>query len=215
MPFGVPLVGQAPEGVVMSDDSSFDELVTRLRAGDNDAAAEVFNQYAQRLIALARTQLDSQIRQKEDPEDVVLSACKSFFLRQADGQIDLEDEDSLWRMLALITVRKCRNRVEYFHAACRDVQREVSGPSDPRASLQNRQAVADDPTPSEAAILAETMEELMRGVEEEHRDIISLHLQGYTIAEISSQVGRAERTVRRILERTKKRMRRIQAEIED
>lgn len=197
----------------MSSDSSFDELVTRLRAGNNDAATEVFNRYATRLIALARTQLDSQIRQKEDPEDVVLSAYKSFFLRQAEGQFDLEGEESLWRMLALITVRKCRNRVEYFHAACRDVQREVSSPTDSCASFPYRQAVADDPAPSEAAILAETMELMMRGVEEEHRDIISLHLQGYTIPEISSQVCRAERTVRRILERTKKRMQRIQAEV--
>jgi RNA polymerase sigma-70 factor (ECF subfamily) len=102
-------------------------------------------------------------------------------------------------MLTLITVRKCVNRVEYFRAECRDVTREAPWGS----------ALTDEPLPDEAATLADTVEQLMRALPEEDREVLTLLLQGYTIAEISQAVKRSERTVSRILERMRKRCRRV------
>ena len=194
----------------MSDSPTFHELIARLRAGDHDAQSEIFNRFVQRLIALARTQLDGRIRQKEDPEDIVQSVFRSFFRRQAEGQFEPPTEDSLWHLLAHITACKCRNRVEYFQAACRDVRREVSpaGTSDEPAW----HGFAHDPTPSEAAMLNERIEQLMKGLNEPGRAILALSLQGGTVPEISSEVGRAERTVRAVLDRVKKRLQRMLTE---
>jgi hypothetical protein len=75
----------------MPADDSFSDLMTRLRAGDPGAAAELFHRFQHRLIALARSRLDSRIRQKTDPESVVQSALGSFFLRERDGQFVLHD----------------------------------------------------------------------------------------------------------------------------
>src|SRR5262245_45829842 len=87
----------------MSPHPSFDDLMARLRTGDNDAATRVFNQYSNRLIALARRRLDPQILQKVDPEDVLQSVFRSFFRCQAAGQMDdLESWDNLWGMLVVI-----------------------------------------------------------------------------------------------------------------
>jgi hypothetical protein len=47
----------------VSSNPSFEDLMARLRAGQNDAATEVFNRFAGRLIALARKQLDPQVLQ--------------------------------------------------------------------------------------------------------------------------------------------------------
>jgi RNA polymerase sigma-70 factor (ECF subfamily) len=195
----------------MTDEENFAQLMARLRAGDEVAAAEVFNRFAHRLIALARTQLEDRIRQKEDPEDIVQSAFRSFFRRDREGQFQIDNWESLWGILTVITLRKCGNRVEYFHAARRDIQREAHVPpaAETRASWE---AVARDPTPSEAAVLAETVEHLLHGLDESDREIVSLHLQGYTAPEISAQVGYAERTVHRTLARIRKRLRRQQAE---
>jgi len=195
----------------MSGESSFDDLMAGLRAGDKGAASEVFNRFVQRLIALARSRLDAHVRQKEDPEDVVQSVFRSFFNRQADGQFEIESWDSLWAMLSLITLRKCGNRIEYFRAARRDVKAElrVDESTESRAAWQ---AVARDPTPSQAAALAETVEEVMRGLEDWEQEVFSLRLQEYTIPEISDRVGRAERTVRRALDRIKNRVRRMEEE---
>src|SRR5438874_1802198 len=64
-------------------DPSFAQLMARLQARDEAAAAEVFGRFGQRLIGLARQHLDMRVRQKVDPDDVMQSALKSFFLRHA------------------------------------------------------------------------------------------------------------------------------------
>jgi RNA polymerase sigma-70 factor (ECF subfamily) len=195
----------------MSQNGSFDDVIARLRAGDSDAATEVFQRFAQRLIALARTRLDSRLRQKVDPEDVLQSVYKSFFLRHAEGQFELEDWDSLWSLLTLITVRKCHRWTEYFHTAGRDVRAEVPPTLADDESVCNWEAPARQPTPEQAALLAELVEELLRDLEPREREVVTLALQGYTAAEISAQLRRPERTVYRILTRVKKRLQRMQA----
>jgi RNA polymerase sigma-70 factor (ECF subfamily) len=194
----------------MTEDRSFAAVMHRLRAGD-EAAAEVFHRFAGRLIALARTHLDGRLRQKVDPEDVLQSVYKSFFLRHAQGQLNPHDWDSLWSLLTVITVRKCGRWRERFQAGRRDVHAEVALQAPADESGGGWEALAGDPTPSEAAVLAETVEELPRGLEGRDRDIVALTLQGYTAAEISAQLRRPERTVYRVLGRVKKRARRLGA----
>jgi RNA polymerase sigma-70 factor, ECF subfamily len=195
----------------MAEQDSFAFLMARLNAGDGGAAAAVFRRYAQRLLALARSRLEEAVRGKEDPEDVLQSVFRSFFTRHQDGAFDVSGWDSLWALLALLTVRKCADRIEYFHAACRDVRRE-EGLDSPGGSGGPGRVAAAEPTPSEAAILTEALERLMAGLEGDERDIVTLQLQGYTIPEISARVRRSERTVCRVLERVRRRLRRQRAE---
>ena len=188
----------------MSSDPSFDDLMARLRAGQNDAATQVFNRFASRLIALARKRLGPQVLQKVDPEDVLQSVFKSFFVRYPSGQFGgFESWDNLWAMLAVITLRKCGRRMDYFHAACRDVRREVAGQAASDGSASDLGAPGDEPTPSEAAMLTETVERLMRCLEGRHREILALSLQGYRPPEISNRLRCTERTVYRVLGRVK------------
>jgi RNA polymerase sigma-70 factor (ECF subfamily) len=195
----------------MPRDDSFDELLARLRAGDEAAAAEVFSRFRDRLIALARSHLEEVLRHKEDPEDVVQSVFRSFFRRQREGQFTLESWENIWSLLTVITLHKCGNRIEYFRAARRNVHREVplEEANEESAALA---AVARDPTPQEAAVLADTLEGLMRALDEVDQEVLSLHLQDYTVPEISRQIGYAERTVWRTLERIRKRAHRLLVE---
>jgi len=175
--------------------------MAELRAGSNTAAEEIFRRYAGRLIALARNNLDGRLRQKIDADDVVQSALKSFFHRQADGQFDLGDWDGLWSLLVTITLRKAGHQVERFHAACRDVRREHAKPA-LEESAASWQALGNEPSPSHAAMLAETVENVLRSLaDDRERQIVSMSLQGFDVAEISVHVGRSERTVNRVLER--------------
>lgn len=196
----------------VSPDPSFDDLMARLRAGQNDAATQVFNRFAGRLIALARKQLDPQVLQKVDPEDVLQSVFRSFFVRHVGGQFGgFEGWDNLWAILVVLTRRKCGRRMDYFHAACRDVQREVAGQDALGESAPDGGASDDEPTPSEAAMLTETLDQLMRCLEGRHREILALRLQGYTPPEISSRLGCTERTVYRVLERVRQWLQAMQA----
>ena len=185
----------------MTADAAFVDLMLRLRSGDDAAAAEVFNRFANRLIGLARSRLDHLLRAKVDPEDVMQSVYRSFFRRQAEGHYDLANWDGLWGMLTLITLRKCGHNAKHFHAGRRDVRREASNLPNNHGLESELAFVAHDPTPSHAAQLAETVEQLMRGLDRREREIVALSLQGCDVAEISSQVGRTERTVQRVLKR--------------
>jgi RNA polymerase sigma-70 factor (ECF subfamily) len=186
--------------------NSFDETLARLRAGDQGAAAEIFHRFTARLIGLARLHLDARVRQKVDPEDVLQSAYRSFFQRHAEGEFDLKDWDGLWSLLTVITLRKCGRWREHFHAACRDVRVEVASPSAENDSNASWQALADEPTPTEAAMLAEAVEGLLQEAEGRDRDIVELALQGYHAREIAEQLDRPRRTVSRVLEQVKQRL---------
>jgi RNA polymerase sigma-70 factor (ECF subfamily) len=194
----------------MRPTDSFPALMSCLRRGDPEAARQVFHRFSHRLISLARARLAERIDNKEDPEDVIQSVFRSFFLRQRAGQFEIAGWDSLWSILALITLRKCHNRAAYYHTERRDIDREIrlSAPAEEAADW----GVTDrEPTPEESAVLAESVELLMRRLEPRDRNILACHLQGYSAEEISVRVGRARRTVRRTLERIRRTLERVQA----
>src|SRR5262245_39777272 len=110
----------------MAYDVTFASLMARLRSGEEAAAREVFERFAGRLVALSRGRFSHLLARKVDPEDVVQSAFKSFFVRHRAGKLDVGDCDGLWNVLTLITLRKCADRAEYFLADRRDASREAS-----------------------------------------------------------------------------------------
>jgi RNA polymerase sigma-70 factor (ECF subfamily) len=196
----------------MEPDDSFAALEARLRAGDQGAATEVFQRFKDRLIGLARTQLDTRLRRKEDPEDVVQSVYRSFFTRHKDGEFDLGDWNSLWSLLTVITVRKCLSRARYYGTQGRNLASEVDAETRDRDASGLNEAIDREPTPLEAAVLTETVEQVMLRLQPDERSIFALSLQGYSAPEISSRLGRAERTVRRVRDHIKKRLQRMQVD---
>jgi RNA polymerase sigma-70 factor (ECF subfamily) len=185
--------------------------MARLRAGDERAAWEVFQRYAGRLLARAHVQLDARLRHKVDPEDVVQSVYKSFFQRYAEGRFQLESWNSLWSLLVVITLRKCANQAQHHQRDCRAIDRERP-PAPAGDSGLGWEAVDPEPTPEEVVTLTETLQNLLAELEPPERQIIELSLQGYTAGEIKEQLGRSERTVRRVRERFQHKLQRLRAE---
>lgn len=187
---------------------SFAALLERFHSDEDAAAQDVYRRYSHQLIALTRRQFEARLAHRIDPEDVVLSAFKSFFIRHREGELRVGDWDNLWALLALITRRKCADRVEYLRAKRRDIGREVCDPSGAEQLWQ--MAVDREPSPQEVAILAEAVEGLFQAVEDEERPVLELSLQGYTASEIALRLGKALRTVHRVRERIHKRISRMQ-----
>jgi RNA polymerase sigma-70 factor, ECF subfamily len=187
----------------MPQDDSFHDVMARLRTGDQDAATRVFHQFARRLIALAQTRLQGRLRQKIDPEDVLQSVYKSFFVRHEKGQWQLDSWDGLWAILMVITLRKCGRWAEVFQTERRDMKREVSTGAGSDSGPITAGVLSREPTPPEAVILTETVERLLAALKGRERDMVTLALQGHTVEEISNQVGRTRRTVQRVLKRVR------------
>lgn len=176
-------------------------LLDRWRGGDQQAAAALFNRYVQRLIAVARSHMSGRLAQRLDPEDVVQSAYRSFFLGARDGRYQIERAGELWRLLAAITLHKLHHQVERHTARKRGLDREqrLDGPAGPFGLETAR--LADEPSPAEAAALAEELEGVMRSLDPAAARVLELWLQGADLDEIASQVSRSQRTVRRTLEK--------------
>jgi RNA polymerase sigma-70 factor (ECF subfamily) len=191
----------------MSD--SFAGFLAQLQAQDDAASQELFARFAHQLISLAQRHIGAGLRHKVDPEDIVQSAYKSFFVRYDARNLEVVNWNSLWGLLTLITVRKCAERAAYHGAECRDARREVS--------FRRRDSAASwlepfgrEPTPVEAAVLNETLEQLLASLHEDERPILELSLLGHTTREISERLGRAERTVRLVREGIRHRLERTQ-----
>jgi RNA polymerase sigma-70 factor (ECF subfamily) len=208
-----PAIGLEQGGRPIPDDA-FALFLAQLRAGDSDAALEVFRRFSSQLIALARSRFAHRFRFKVDPEDVVQSAYKSFFHRYGQGELRADNWSCLWGLLTLITLRKCSERVAYHRAGRRDIRREVSARPGGSRTVPSLEAPGREPTPHEAVELSETVERLLAGLDDDERPVIELSLQGYSVREISQRLERAERSVRRIRERVRCRLEREQTKDE-
>ncbi len=186
----------AHESTRMARESSFAVMMAQLRNGDQEAASAVFAKFLQRLIALASSQFNSRLRDKADPEDVIQSVYLSFFKRMETAPYELADWGGLWALLATITIRKCHDRRRFWRASKRNDLVEVAAFHDHEGNAW-WEAVDRSPTPLQAMILEETLEQVIAQQKPLQRRIAELTFQGYTGVEIARRCQCAERTVYR------------------
>ncbi len=189
------------------DGASSAELLARWRDGDQRAADALFERYVAQLVALTRSRLPQKLARRFDAEDVVQSAYRSFFDKARDDRYVLRRSGDLWRLLAAITKHKLYHRIEYHTAAMRDVAAERHFTQESGVFGLPVLALAHDPSPADAAALDDELEEVLRGLEPRYHRMVVLRLEGYTEAEIAAATERSERTVRRVLDRLKQRLR--------
>jgi DNA-directed RNA polymerase specialized sigma24 family protein len=115
-------------------------------------------------------------------------------------------------VLVVIALRKCGRQAETLQAACRDIRREVHPAPRDAVGTDPWEAVTREPTPDEVVSLAETIEQLMQGLDDTGQTILSLRLQGCTNLEISERIGTiSERKVYRVLAQVRQRLERLLA----
>lgn len=180
-----------------SDEPTDRALVSRLRHGDEVAAAELYRRYAARLHGLADRQMSSGIRRTVEPDDIVQSAFRSLFRGVSAGSYQAPEGNSLWSLLAIIAIHKVRRK------ASRD--RSVSaisfqGPDgEPPSSQQIAATVSEQQFES-------SLSEAIEFLQPQEREIVELRVQGFTVEEISERVGRSGRTVERTLQRIREKL---------
>lgn len=170
-------------------------LLRRLRAGDEDAATQMYVRYATRLHALARRKCAADLGTRLDAEDIVQSVFRTFFRRAGRGEYQVPAGDELWKLLLVISLNKIRKVAAFHRAAKRDVRKTADGGiSD--ALLQGRSV--DDPEALGALRLV--IEETLADLPMSQRHIVIWRIEGYEVAEIAARSGRSKRSVERILQ---------------
>jgi RNA polymerase sigma-70 factor (subfamily 1) len=100
------------------------DLVQRAQQGDAPARDELFGRYSERVLDIVRIRLRARpkLRAKEQSSDL-LQASLLEALKGLDA-FEMRDESSLIRWLSRVVERVILNRLDYYEAEKRDMDRE-------------------------------------------------------------------------------------------
>jgi RNA polymerase sigma-70 factor (ECF subfamily) len=189
-----------------SNVDSFRALVARVRAGDEQAAAELVRRYEPAIRRAARVRMvDTRLNRLLDSMDICQSVMASFFVRAALGQFELETPDQLLRLLATMARNKLAGQVKGHGAARRDFRRlgVAQGDRDHEsdAGAGAERIAGRDPTPSRDLAARELLEEAMRRLSPEERRILDRREQGGQWTQIAAELGSNPEAIRKRLSR--------------
>ena len=169
------------------------EIIQRVRIGDEVAAQELWNQYSEQIIQVARHSLKNSSRRVQDEEDVAGITA---------GELpELDHRDQLWRLLVVITTRKA--------AVIEKDHRQKSGGGDVRGdyavmSRENEGGVpgsfdqleSEKVPPDTAIVVADQTRQLLGSLPDETSQLIAaLKIDGFTHQEIGDRLSINTRTV--------------------
>ena len=140
------------------DEGSVTLWIGALRAGDEEAARQLWSRYYEALVRQARARL--RARAIADEEDVALSAFDSFYAGVARGRFpDIADRYDLWRLLVTMTARKAvnqhRRESRQKRGAGRVVLQSALVAGQESEADAMRQVIGTEPSPEFAAMVAE------------------------------------------------------------
>ena len=180
----------------MSDDEIFRDLIRRVRAGDEQAAAELVRGYEPAIRRAVRYRLsDTRLRRTCDSMDICQAVLGSFFLRAACGQYELDTPTQLLKLLATMARNKLSKEATRQRAARRDHRRLSAG------GIEDCQVAADEPTPSRQVASRELLAEAQRRLSADEQQLVELRNQGLEWADIAAQLGGTPELLRKKLSR--------------
>ena len=170
-------------------------LLRRLRGGQQDAATQLYYRYAERLRALIRARCSDQLARRLEPDDVVQSVFRRFFRQVMRGAYDVPPGEELWGLLLVIALNRLRSEEAYHRADKRDVGATTTADDlDQSADTAGRARGESD------AYLDLVVRDALEQLPEPLREAVELRLQGYEVREIAECTGRPLRSVERLLQ---------------
>jgi RNA polymerase sigma-70 factor (ECF subfamily) len=168
----------------MSEDVSFGDLIRRVRAGDEQAATQLVRRYKPTIRRIVDVRLrDPRLRRLLDAEDVCQSVMRSFFVRAAMGQYQLDTPEQLLRLLTTMARNKLANQVHRQQAKRCDYRRVTAG------SIEEREIAVPGPSASSAMAAATLLQEACQRLSAEERRLLELRQKGRPWAEIAAALG--------------------------
>jgi RNA polymerase sigma factor (sigma-70 family) len=168
----------------MADESVFADFLLRIRAGDEQAAAELVRRFEPAIRLEVRMRLgDPRLRRVLDSMDLCQSVLASFFLHVAAGRYDLQRPDQLVGLLVAIARNKVAYQARRQRARRRDQRRDVA------LDAGDAEPLEAGASPSRVASGRELLAELRRRLTAEERRLADLRAEGHEWAAIAAELG--------------------------
>jgi len=166
------------------------DLLDRVRAGDQEAAAELVREYEPKLRGIIRTYLnDPRIRRVFGPDDFCQSIFFKFLQRVQDEGLGLESSRQLLAYFVSMVKHKVFSKLRWCQAGKRDVRR-TKGQTGLEALPGHGRS------PSEIAIQNEELANARLRVSESDWFVLRERAAGRTFPEIGAAVGSKTDAVR-------------------
>ncbi len=163
---------------------------------------------------LASLHLDPRLRKKIDPSDVVQDTLLKA--HQAMGQFRGQTDAEFLAWLRKILVRNLADAMRKFGRRKEDVERSLEAVLEQSSAHLESWLAADQSSPSQQAARNEQLLRFAKALAqlpEDQRVAVELkHLRGYTVAQVSQEMGRSEDAVTGLLFRALKKLRELLAE---
>ena len=183
----------------MSSSSSFQELIRRVRAGDNEAATELVRQYEPEIRREIRVRLtDADLRRVIDSVDICQSVLGNFFARAALGQFDLDEPRQLLKLLVTMARNRLTDWARQQRAERRDQRREQSLDAAIKNGLE---PLAPDHSPSQVVAGRELLQQVRGRLTDEELRIADLRAAGSGWTQIASELGGTAESLRKRMAR--------------
>lgn len=187
----------------MTESTGDPDLVAKASAGDQEAARLIVNRYMERLWEAARKRISLRFASRVDPDDVVQSVFRTFFVRNKKGEFVIHDDDDLCKLLMRITINKTLRQIAKQRAGKRNPEREIGQGPDSGDCLQD--ISGREPTADEELAFLDHLEHFLGKLSPQERDILEMRLQGHSNEDIAQKLGVYDRKIRRVIERIRKR----------
>jgi RNA polymerase sigma-70 factor (ECF subfamily) len=169
-----------------------DDLLVQLSSGDTAAMEQVFLAYEPYLRKAVCRQFPTSLRSRLDPSDIIQSVWADLLRGFREAGWRFSDPDHLRGFLYVATRNRLLDRVRQHQKA---VDRE-----EPIAARGGQPRLASaQPRPSELAQAADLWQRILTHSPPEHRSLLELKREGYSLTEIGERTGLHPDSVRRIL----------------
>lgn len=177
-----------------------------------DQTNHPLDRYRSYLLLLARMQLDSPLRHKVEPSDVVQQTMLEAYGKQEQYQGN-ESGFVVWLRSALANnirdaLRRLRRQKRDF-TRDRSLEQSLAQSSERLANC----LAADDSSPSQKAIRQEDLlrlaDALLQLPDAQREAVVLHHLQGCTLSEVASQLDRTDAAVAGLLHRGLRKLREL------
>lgn len=191
----------------MSPESSVTTWIASLKQEDALAAQRLWDRYSARLADLARSKIKRSPLRIADEDDVALSVFRILCRGAANGRLqEVKNRDDLWWVILDLTRKKVIDLKRYDAADRRGGGRVIGEAALASGGVESRRftldhLMGDDPTPEFMVMLDEQFRRLLGLLRDDClRKVAILRIEGYSVAEIATQLDMGLRSVERKLQ---------------
>src|SRR4051794_33193200 len=162
------------DGMTMTPEEGFRDLIKRVREGDEAAAADLVKMYEPEIRRAVRVRhTDPALRRTLDSMDITQSVLANFFVRVAAGQFELDHPDQLLRLLVTMARNRLFDQVRRQQAVRRNNKRLAPGGQEQLDQVADRQE-----SPSQQVALKELLQKLRESLTEQERQLAEQRAAG-------------------------------------